>query len=93
MRDEIWEKKIKVINFWKFKKTLNSIEQAKSQSKNTVVIEKKIQNFVPQFSRQNANNLRSNNNNYSKLNNFVRPSAPASDFEKENWQNKELQKD
>ena len=33
------EKKIKVINFWSFQKTINSIEQA-NQSKNTVVTEK-----------------------------------------------------
>ncbi len=79
------KKKLKLSISGSSKKTLNSIEQAKSQSKNTVVIEKKNTKFPgkSQFSRQNASNLRPNNNNYSKPSNFVRPSAPpASDFEK-----------
>ena len=79
------KKKLKLSISGSSKKTLNSIEQAKSQSKNTVVIEKKNSKFPgkSQFSRQNVSNLRPNNNNYSKPKNFVRPSAPpASDFEK-----------
>ncbi len=79
------KKKLKLSISGSSKKTLNSIEQAKSQSKNTVVIEKKNSKFPgkSQFSRQNASNLRPNNNNYSKPNNFVKPTAPpASDFEK-----------
>ena len=39
------KEKIKVINIWEFKKTFNSIEQAKSRSRNTVVIEKKGSRF------------------------------------------------
>jgi translation initiation factor IF-2 len=79
------KKKLKLSVSGSSKKTLNSIEQAKLKSKNTVVIEKKNSKFPgkSQFSRQNTSNLRPNNNNYSKPYNFVRPSAPpASDFEK-----------
>ena len=69
------KKKLKLSISGSSKKTLNSIEQAKSQSKNTVVIEKKNSKFPgkSQFSRQNVSNLKTNNNNYTKPNNFVRP--------------------
>ena len=47
------KKKLKLSISGASKKTINSIEQAKSQSKNTVVIEKKTSRFggKPNFSR------------------------------------------
>ncbi len=79
------KKKLKLSVSGSSKKTFNSIEQAKSKSKNTVVIEKKNTKFASkaQFLRQNNNNFRPNNNTQSKPNNFIRPSAQThSDFEK-----------
>ena len=78
------KKKLKLSISGNSKKTFNSIEEAKSKSKNTVVIEKKNSKFLgkSQFSRQN-NNFRPNNNAPSKLNSSNRPSPqPTSDFEK-----------
>ncbi len=78
------KKKLKLSISGSSKKTLNSIEQAKSKSKNTVVIEKKSLKFggKSQFSRQN-NNFKSSSNTSIKPNNFNRPSPqPSSDFEK-----------
>ncbi|MDC3233881.1 translation initiation factor IF-2 N-terminal domain-containing protein, partial [Candidatus Pelagibacter sp.] len=72
------KKKLKLSVSGSSKRTFNSIEQAKSQSKNSVVIEKKSSKFVgkSQF-------LRQNNNKTTKPNNFTRSSAqPTSDFEK-----------
>ena len=34
------DKKIKTFNFWKYKKTISNIEQAKSNPKNSVIIKK-----------------------------------------------------
>ena len=50
------------------KKTFNSIEQAKSKSKNTVVIEKKTSKFSikSQYPRPNNNNFRTSKNNTTK---------------------------
>ncbi len=79
------KKKLKLSISGSSQKTFSSIEQAKSKSKNTVVIEKKISKFAgkPQFSKQNNNNFRSTNNTLSKPNNFTRPATqPSSDFEK-----------
>ena len=79
------KKKLKLSISGSSKKTFSSIEQAKSKSKNTVVIEKKNSKFAgkSQFSRQNNTNFRSINNNFPKPSNFNRPSAPpSSDFEK-----------
>ena len=79
------KKKLKLSISGSSKKTFSSIEEAKSKSKNTVVIEKKNSKFAgkPQFSRQSNNNFRSNNNISSKPNNFSRQSTqPSSDFEK-----------
>ena len=58
------KKKLKLSISGSSKKTFSSIEEAKSKSKNTVVIEKKNSKFAgkPQFSRQSNNNFRSNNN-------------------------------
>ena len=78
------KKKLKLSISGSSKKTLNSIEQAKSKSKNTVVIEKKNSKFAgkSQFSRQNNNNFRPANNAPIKPNNFTRPSTqPSTDFE------------
>ena len=62
------KKKLKLSISGTSKKTFNSIEQAKSQSKNTVVIEKKNSKFPgkSQFSRQNNSNPRPSNNTFSK---------------------------
>ena len=79
------KKKLKLSISGSSKKTFSSIEQAKSKSKNTVVIEKKNSKISgkSQFSRQNNNNFKSNKNISSKPNNFNRPSTqPSSDFEK-----------
>ena len=78
------KKKLKLSISGTSKKTFNSIEEAKSKSKNTVVIEKKNSKFVgkSQFFKQNTN-FRPKNNTPSKLNNSNRPSPqPSSDFEK-----------
>ena len=59
------KKKLKLSISGSSKKTFSSIEEAKSKSKNTVVIEKKNSKFAgkSQFSRQSNNNFRTNNNN------------------------------
>ena len=78
------KKKLKLSVSGNSKKTFSSIENAKSKSKNTVVIEKKTSKFSgkTQFSRQN-NSFRLNNNISSKPNNLTRPfTQPSSDFEK-----------
>ena len=79
------KKKLKLSISGSSKKTLSSIEEAKSKSKNTVVIEKKNSKFAgkSQFSRQSNNNFKTSNNISSKPSNFSRPSTqPSSDFEK-----------
>ena len=81
------KKKLKLSISGSSKKTLNSIEQAKSQSKNSVVIEKKnIKVFRKNTpSRQNSSNFKTSTIISSKSSNLPRPSAqPSSDFEKEN---------
>ncbi len=79
------KKKLKLSITGSSQKTLSSIEQAKSKSKNTVVIEKKSSKFQSksQFSRSSNNNFITNRNFSSKPNNLSRPvSPPTSDFEK-----------
>ncbi len=79
------KKKLKLSIVGSSKKAFSSIEQAKSKSKNTVVIEKKNSKFAgkPMFSRQNNSNPRPSNNTFSKPNNYNRPSSQlSSDFEK-----------
>ncbi len=80
------KKKLKLSISGASKKTINSIEQAKSQSKNTVVIEKRSPRFggKPNFSRgtkSTENKLQSTfvpkKTNFSKS-----PSPLTSDFEK-----------
>ncbi len=80
------KKKLKLSISGASKKTINSIEQAKSQSKNTVVIEKRPPRFggKPNFSR----GLKSSENKLQstfipKKTHFSKPSNPiTSDFEK-----------
>ncbi len=79
------KKKLKLSLTGTSKKTFSSIEQAKSNSKNTVLIEKKNSKFAgkSQFSRQNNNNFRPSKNTSSKPINLTRTSVqPSSDFEK-----------
>ena len=79
------KKKLKLSVSGSSKKAFNSIEEAKSKSKNTVVIEKKNPKYLgkSQFSRQNNDNFRSIKTTSSKPGNFTRPSTPpTSDFEK-----------
>ena len=54
------KKKLKLSISGNSKKTFSSIEEAKSKSKNTVVIEKKSSKFSgkSQFSKQSNNNFR-----------------------------------
>ena len=58
------KKKLKLSITGSSQKTFSSIEQAKSKSKNTVVIEKKSSKFQgkPQFARPNNDNFRANLN-------------------------------
>ena len=80
------KKKLKLSIKGSSHKTYSSIEQAKSKSKNTVVIEKKSSKFQgkSQFSRTNNSSFGPNRNISSKPNNLSRPvsSTPTSDFEK-----------
>ena len=80
------KKKLKLSISGSSKKTINSIEQAKSQSKNTVVIEKKPRfGTKPNYPRPNTTNERPKgsasfvprNNTFSKPN-----TSPSSDFER-----------
>ncbi len=79
------KKKLKLSIKGSSQKTFSSIEQAKSKSKNTVVIEKKNSKFQgkSQFSRTNNSSFVPNRNISSKPNNISRHvSPPTSDFEK-----------
>ncbi len=80
------KKKLKLSISGASKKTINSIEQAKSQSKNTVVIEKRTPKFggKPNFSRGfNSTESKSQNTIIPKKTNFSKPPSPiTSDFEK-----------
>ena len=78
------KKKLKLSITGSSKKTLSSIELAKSKSKNTVVIEKKNSKFTgkSQYFRQNSDSFKPIQSNL-KNTNFIRPSSPpTSDFEK-----------
>ena len=81
------KKKLKLSISGSSKKTINSIEQAKTQSKNTVVIEKKSSRFVGRnnFSKPGIKNekFRINPSSSTKNNNFLKPSpTTSSSFEK-----------
>ena len=80
------KKKLKLTITGASKKTINSIEQAKSHSKNTVVIEKRTQRFgsKPNFSRVARLTENKPQSTFApKKTNFSKPSSPfTSDFEK-----------
>ncbi len=81
------KKKLKLSISGTSKKTFSSIEEAKSKSKNTVVIEKKNSKFqgksLSSRPSQNNNNTSINKNISSKTFNYNRSvPSPASDFEK-----------
>ena len=81
------KKKLKLSITGSTKKTINSIEQAKTQSKNTVVIEKKSSRFSgkPKFSRPGSVNDKFKNRSTfpSKKPSFPKPLIKTnSDFEK-----------
>ena len=80
------KKKLKLSISGSSKKTINSIEQAKSQSKNTVVIEKKPRfGTKPNYSRPNTSNERPKGSApfASRNNTFSKPTtSPSSDFER-----------
>ena len=80
------KKKLKLSISGDSKKTINSIEQAKSQSKNTVVIEKKPPRFggKPNFSRGTRPiENKSQNSFIPKKTNFSKPvSSIKSDFDR-----------
>ena len=87
------KKKLKLSISGSTNKTINSIEQAKSQSKNTVLIEKKPKRFLGKShtSRpistndkfKNKSSFVEKSSNYSRTSNYVRPSQnSSSDFEK-----------
>ena len=80
------KKKLKLSISGASKKTINSIEQAKSHSKNTVVIEKKSQRFggKPNFSRGTKSIDNKQQSSFTpKKTNFSKPPSPiTSDFEK-----------
>ena len=80
------KKKLKLSISGASKKTINSIEQAKTQSKNTVVIEKRSSRFgsKPNFSRFAKSSESKLQNTYSpKKTTFSKPPSPiTSDFEK-----------
>ena len=80
------KKKLKLSISGASKKTINSIEQAKSQSKNTVVIEKRTPRFgsKPNFSRGHKFTENKSQTSFTpKKTNFSKPPTPVtSDFEK-----------
>ncbi len=81
------KKKLKLSISGSSKKTIKSIEQAKAQSKNTVIIEKKPQRFLNknQFSKPKLNNenYKKESSFQTKKNFFSKPTQnTSSDFEK-----------
>ncbi len=79
------KKKLKLSISGASKKTINSIEQAKSQSKNTVVIEKRSSRFggKPNFSRGAKSAEGKLQSAFPKKTSFSKPPSPiTSDFEK-----------
>ncbi len=80
------KKKLKLSISATSKKTISSIEQAKSQSKNTVVIEKRTSRFgnKPNFSRGSKVIVKKPDFGFApKQSNYSKPSSPiTSDFEK-----------
>ena len=79
------KKKIKLKLSGNLKKSISNIERAKTQGKNSVLIEKKNNKFSNKrsfnFSRQDLNQKK-NNNPQIKTSNFEKPTAPSNDYEK-----------
>ena len=79
------KKKIKLKLSGNLKKSISNIERAKSQGKNSVVIEKKNFKFPNKrpsnFNRQDFNS-RKNNTVKVKNSNFEKPNLPTNDYEK-----------
>ena len=79
------KKKLKLSISGSSKKTFSSIEQAKSKSKNTVVIERETLSFLEKLNFRDKPINKSNKNTSLKPNNFIQTiGLPSSDFEKEN---------
>ena len=81
------KKKLKLSISGSTKKTINSIEQAKSQSKNSVVIEKKSGRFSRKQPYQKNNKTfekfkGTSNSSYQRPNTFNQQNQIRSDFEK-----------
>ena len=84
---ETKEKTLKLSISGSTNKTINSIEQAKNQSKNTVVIEKKPKRFLgkSQVSRPipNSEKIKNNSSTITRKPNYSKPFPNnSSDFEK-----------
>ena len=79
------KKKIKLKLSGNLKKSISNIERAKTQGKNSVVIEKKNFKFSNKrpsnFNRQDLNS-RKNNTVKAKNSNFEKPNVPINDYEK-----------
>ncbi len=79
------KKKIKLKLSGNLKKSISNIERAKTQGKNSVLIEKKNNKFSNKrsfnFSRQDFNQKK-NNNAQLKTSSFEKPTAPSNDYEK-----------
>ena len=80
------KKKLKLSITGSTKKTINSIEQAKFHSKNSVVIEKKTGKFSrkPSFQKNNRDNVKNKTNNpvLSNKSTFLPQNNAKTDFEK-----------
>ena len=67
------------------KKSISNIERAKTQGKNSVLIEKKSNKFSNKrsfnFNRQDLN-FKKNNSIKSKVQSFDKPNTPSNDYEK-----------
>ena len=79
------KKKIKLKLSGNLKKSISNIERAKSQGKNSVLIEKKSNKFSNKrsfnFNRQDFN-TKKNNPIKSKTPSFDKPNLPSNDYEK-----------
>ena len=79
------KKKIKLKLSGNLKKSISNIERAKTQGKNSVLIEKKSNKFSNKrsfnFNRQDLN-FKKNNSIKSKVQSFDKPNTPSNDYEK-----------
>ena len=86
MKDELWtKKKIKLKLSGNLKKSISNIERAKTQGKNSVLIEKKSNKFSNKrsfnFNRQDTN-FKKNNSTKLKTQIYDKPNVPSNDYEK-----------